>query len=103
MVDLTDIKFDHDKDSVKYRELNGAVTHVQGGIVFSAGYVPIKYNVTHDMVTKETFVPEKSEKKKRATATPGELKGFKLEEKPDTVQVALKEDAASKAAEEFIE
>lgn len=105
MTELTDIEFDHDAPSVKQRVLNGAVTHTQDNVVFSAGYEPLKYIKQPPPVVpkkKKAAAPKKPFTSARERA--GEkLAGFKDDEKPDAVKQALGEDASAKKAEELAE
>ena len=105
MTDLTDIKFDHDVPSVKSRVLNGSVTYTQGNVVFSAGYEPLKWIKQPPPVVpkkKKAAVVKKPFSSARERAA-DKLEGFKDDEKPDAVKVALREDASAKHADELAE
>lgn len=104
MTDLADTEFDHDdiSSAIKRRELNGPVTYEQNGVIFSAGFKPLRYAVTHDEVVEEP-APAPVAKKKKKKARSDRLTGFKDKETPDAVAQALKEDVAAKRAEEFVE
>ncbi len=113
MTDLTDIRFNHGEPSVKRRELNKGVTHTQGNVVFSAGFVPVRYVRQPAKVSEpaKRTLPQRGVKKKKKTEVVGDrisardranrkLKGFKDDEKPDAVKTALAEDASARKAEE---
>jgi hypothetical protein len=107
MNNLTDIEFDHNAPSVKQRVLNGSVTHTQNGVVFSAGYEPlrrVKVPVAPSILQKKKKAAKRPQRQVSARERAAEkLEGFKDGDAPDAVKDALREDASAKHAEELAE
>jgi hypothetical protein len=111
MTDLADIRFNHGEPSVKTRVLNKGVTYTQDNVVFSSGFVPLRY-VKEPVKVAESVrrtLPQRSEKKKKKKTEVSardranrKLEGFKDDEKPDAVKTALAEDASARKAEERV-
>lgn len=97
------MKFDPDSYFIKRRTREGGVWYEQKGHKFSSGFNDMgKIVDAPDVIKKDqsSNVETKADIRARAAS---KLQGYKESEKSDAVALAMREDQAAKAAEEFME
>lgn len=97
------MKFDPDSHFIKRRTRDGGVWYEQKGHKFSSGFNDLgKIKEAPEVVKKDKSSDVETKEDVRARAA-SKLQGYKKTEKSDAVSLAMREDQAAKAAEEFVE